>query len=521
MTSEVKDTENEVTDDTKATEGAKGIWVFYRSSATIHGVAQVAGPPLYSFRKWIWLFLVLSMGTGLCVILFIQVQRLASFPTRTSVRAEFDDEVPFPAVTLCNLNQFTKSRLPLDPGLRYLIKLLSEASVIGQETYTSTTTTPQPQTDLNPTSKNADISSSRVPRWSNITGPELHQIVWDTAQDTSDFLYLCSWERQIVPCREMFEATLTDLGVCFTFNGRGVGGRYKKLMSSQFGAWTGMRVLMFINQTEYYYAKTMQTGVKVLLHEPEVTPMPSTSGMLMRPGVSAHLAFRRTEHQGLAAPYKAYRNVYCVDTESSEYKHTLGRYGVYTETACYRDCLLEYVVARCNCTSPFEPEETRAVCSVDQMIECYIPVFNSFSNQDLYKCDCRPPCKRVMYNIKSSYADFASQFMEEMSRKERNRSDEDFLRRNVVDVRVFLDSMLVVRVQQEPEMTFTDILGTLGGHLGLFLGASILSITELTEMLLLLLLRCFRSRGKTAKNGKGEQNGAAVSSTITPRGNAT
>ena len=49
----------------------------------------------------------------------------------------------------------------------------------------------------------------------------------------------------------------------------------------------------------------------------------------------------------------------------------------------------------------------------------------------------------------------------------------------------------ILAITDMTKSCFFPFAGTLGGHLGLFLGASILSITELTELLLLLLLRCF------------------------------
>ena len=39
----------------------------------------------------------------------------------------------------------------------------------------------------------------------------------------------------------------------------------------------------------------IKSFLQVVLHEPDHEPMPTTSGMSIRPGVSAHLAFKRTE----------------------------------------------------------------------------------------------------------------------------------------------------------------------------------------------------------------------------------
>ena len=78
---------------------------------------------------------------------------------------------------------------------------------------------------------------------------------------------------------------------------------------------------------------------------------------------SLTLSLRKTlptvQHLGLSAPYKAYKNRYCLDTHAQDYQHTLHRHRSYSELACYRDCVLDVIVAQCNCTSPFEPGRCR------------------------------------------------------------------------------------------------------------------------------------------------------------------
>lgn len=188
-------------------------------------------------------------------------------------RADFETDVPFPAVTLCNLNQFFRSRVPDDPGLRYLIRLSSEYHTLINDSDDSTAPPPLNPVIPNPwrspntgTTANTSNTHSISPPpqtyvWSNITGPELSRVVWNAAHRKSEFLYLCAWNSQKIPCDEVFEERMTDLGVCFTFNGKST--RRKRRRSSTFGSWTGLRVLMIVDQDEYYFAKTMQTGVKV------------------------------------------------------------------------------------------------------------------------------------------------------------------------------------------------------------------------------------------------------------------
>ncbi|KAK7495302.1 hypothetical protein BaRGS_00013484 [Batillaria attramentaria] len=468
---------------TKEEDGVKRLLALYGNSASIHGMSQIGGPALYGYRRWLWVLLVLSMSIGLSVILYKQVRRLSNYPTRTTVRPEFQEEIEFPAVTICNLNQFYRDRLPDDPGLHHLIRISSEWTYLTKDDpHITTTTTTTTQSSAAPRTRTGSEAKSPSYPKSNITGTELYDIVWHAAHPKSSFLYKCTWQSRLVPCEDIFEARMTDLGVCFTFNGN----LSRKILTCPMtGPWMGLRVVLFLQQEQYYFAKTMQAGVKVVLHEPGREPMPDTAGLLVRPGVSAFMAFSKQ-----IAP---------------DFNRTLYRYRSYSQMACARDCLLAIAednqAARSISRLSFVSVTRRnlSFCSVDQMVSCYIPASDNFTFADLHACDCRPACERVSYNVKTSYADFASDFMEQQIPSDVGDGKAEFLSRNLVDVRVFLDTMTVLHVQQEPEMTLPDVLGALGGHLGLFLGASILSVTELTEMLVLLVLECIR-RGTERKS---------------------
>lgn len=77
----------------------------------------------------------------------------------------------------------------------------------------------------------------------------------------------------------------------------------------------------------------------------------------------------------------------------------------------------------------------------------------------------------------------------------------------------------ILAITDVTKCCYFPFAGTLGGHLGLFLGASILSITELTELLLLLLLRCFGclrgTRRRTERsNTQSKTDGSVAVATV-------
>ena len=55
---------------------------------------------------------------------------------------------------------------------------------------------------------------------------------------------------------------------------------------------------------------------------------------------------------------------------------------------------------------------------------------------------------------------------------------------------IYSKDMTTTMMEQIPTMTFTELLGTIGGLLGLWLGASMLSLLEFFELLINLFLLC-------------------------------
>ena len=74
--------------------------------------------------------MMLAMLSGLISLLYLHFQRYSLYPTVTVVNAHMTASVPFPAVTICNLNQYHHSRIPNDPNLRKLLYRLSDFAYI-------------------------------------------------------------------------------------------------------------------------------------------------------------------------------------------------------------------------------------------------------------------------------------------------------------------------------------------------------------------------------------------------------
>ncbi|ESO83844.1 hypothetical protein LOTGIDRAFT_168888 [Lottia gigantea] len=462
--------------------GAMDIMGMYGHSATIHGVSKVADPQIYRFRRWVWSILLISMAVGLAVVLYMQFTRFFEYPTVTMVNAEFHDELRFPAITICNINQYDRVRLPFAEDLRTLLYNLSEFSDlqgylehIDQRNYHYSS----PMSPVDP-------------------GTYLYDSVMYAAPLLEELFLLCMWKGKKLDCQDVMERVITDVGVCYRFNGN-ISDPY---IAGDTGPNHGLRVLLDIKQNNSFFSSTSQSGVKILVNEPDEAPILDNAGWFVRPGTSSNIGIRKEEFIGLKKPYKSFGTSYCLDTQQDGFKTPLSRYPdySYTRSTCRKECLLKYFGEKCNCRHFFVPGPER-YCSIYEFNECLLPAMrDSEIGKMMESCKgCPSTCQTVGYIPNLSSADFASSFIIDYMVTSGLLKDSQYMSNNVVDLRIYFDSLTVTQIQQKPELTIQGILADLGGLMGMFLGASILSITELVEFLALVCL-AGRNRRKVSDN---------------------
>ena len=427
----------------------------YVNTTATHGVRRMfVGTS--KIRRLFWVVLFVTAMVGALYNCGDRIRFLVSKPVTSLYTFEHPSSgLPFPAVTFCNVN--TASRRKLDMNYKNVLDFLS--CFLFELSY-------QARFNLslcNSTGVHQSILDSFI-----------GEIVFNASQDKDDFIVSCQWQGRECPIGSITKVG-TNIGLCYTFNGNFTRGEELRVKSS--GARFGLSLVLNIERDDYLRS-TLFEGVVISVHDQEVPPRPLQSGIYTAPGSSSFVALAVTDYHFLRPPFGD-----CSDGKP------LNFYSTYSIPACLLDQLFSRTGEYCECIDPSAPDPLDKSkysglrrCSL-RNISCVIDQFNQVPDES----SCPTACFLRKYTSQVSYAAFpASRHFSIINMKHDNInfSDTESARNNLVNVNVYFEDIQIANITEQEGYTVTALFSDIGGQLGLFLGVSILSITELLMWLI-------------------------------------
>ncbi|XP_064609107.1 acid-sensing ion channel 2-like [Liolophura sinensis] len=429
----------------------------FSQNATVHGLRHTSQHGL--FRRGFWCLAFLGMLSGLLYTVFSQVVVILEYPTITQQSMEFTAGLPFPAVTLCSLNQFRKSVVGDDPAIRQIQLAMSD---LGQMS---------PAINWSDPIWNYTMDQKAV--------EEMELYLEYIGHPLVETLMFCSWDNKIYECKDIFKVQKTDFGMCFTFNGREQNSTPRYSMHA--GSKYGLTVVAKIMQHEYILGSDNDVaGLRVLLHDPEETPLVEGRGFNVAPGKATKGSLKLKQVNYLPPPYKLPFGMVCRNTSAPDFQNMLTLYDRYDIMACFSECRSHYIYKVCGCRAIFDRER--------------------FMTENIsWTCGCPIPCKMNIYNAEVSMGDYpSSALMEQIQAIFNLTITEAEFRSNYLKLTLAYDEFLIESINQVPEFDFESIMSTFGGQLGIFIGASLLSLLEFIEFgLEIIFFKVLRIGNKT------------------------
>ncbi|XP_056654242.1 acid-sensing ion channel 1 isoform X1 [Monodelphis domestica] len=444
--------------------------VSFANSCTLHGASHVFVSGGLGPRQVLWaVAFALALGTFLYQV-GDRVTYYRSYPHVTLLDEVTSSELAFPAVTLCNINAVRLSQLSY-PDLLYLAPLLGLED--GED----------PGVPLAPPGPDA-FSGEPF---------NLHRFYNRSCHRLEDMLLYCSYRGG--PCGpHNFSVVFTRYGKCYTFNSGQDGRPLLKTMKG--GTGNGLEIMLDIQQDEYLpvWGETDETsfeaGIKVQIHSQDEPPFIDQLGFGVAPGFQTFVACQEQRLIYLPPPWGTCKAV----TMDSDF------FDSYSITACRIDCETRYLVENCNCRMVHMPGDA-PYCTPEQYKECADPALDFLVEKDQDYCVCDMPCNLTRYGKELSMVKIPSKASAKYLAKKFNKS-EQYIGENILVLDIFFEVLNYETIEQKKAYEIAGLLGDIGGQMGLFIGASILTVLELFDYAYEVIKHKLCRRGRCQKESK-------------------
>lgn len=455
----------------------------------------------------------------------------------TVVRKEADRGViPFPAITFCSNNGFIKSAV----GGTQSLLINSYASIGGMNTREAIKWS---NTCFNSSLPNQISEHGDGPITENllIRFPGGFPAAMRMSQiDSEKSILNCTQSGRTFDCSRQFLNKGTDFGFCFTFNGAasiansyplegkpcdvsfflngstvhiyaanascpddlirayGTTSEERVIFKSVFsGPLSGIRFQLLSNESEYCTATSgAQTGFVAIVHDLDAEPILMTKHYLMlSPGYSHNIGMKVKRTVRLTEKFG-----YCKS-------HLFLKF--YNETVAYTskdkyivDCLTSQILKKCGCLPYYAPPKSLFVLSL-QVMFCNYPQTICQLEQERVELSTNGecfhrmpvPCLETQITTQMTSSLYGSHNnLQWLKRRYVNASRMDLsqFRRNYFSANFYMRTSTYVIATQKVAMTWVDLMNSLGGAVGMAVGMSLITITELLSLAVLKSIAGFK-----------------------------
>ncbi|XP_015254446.1 PREDICTED: acid-sensing ion channel 1-like isoform X2 [Cyprinodon variegatus] len=458
----------------------KEITVSFIRRTKVHGLKFIFCPTKSKPQQLIWtlaFFLCISL---LCTWSWNRILYLMSYPVVTKIYMVWAHNMSFPAVTFCNKNVFRASSMTKDDLYHsgYWMDLMYHNHTVIKRSFNIIKESHKPALLSLLDFQNYTPPPDYFVNTTEMMGRLGHQLE-DMLLGCRFRGETCTYKNFSTVCRKRKIVTArcgiyTRYGKCYTFNS-GLDGN-PLLTTLKGGTGNGLEIMLDIQQDEYLpvWGETDETsyeaGIKVQIHSQDEPPFIDQLGFGVAPGFQTFVSCQQQLLQYLPQPWG--------DCKSTPIESDF--FSTYSITACRIDCETRYLLENCNCRMVHMPG-TSTVCTPEQYKDCADPALDFLVEKDNDYCVCQTPCNMTRYGKELSMVKIPSKASAKYLAKKFNKT-EQYIGENILVLDIFFEALNYEKIEQKA-YEIAGLLGDIGGQMGLFIGASVLTILEIFDYL--------------------------------------
>ena len=466
------------------TKKIKNVFVDVAQSSTIHAIPNIFRTKR-NILKLIWTVAFLAFFGFFLFQTYTSVCDYLSHEVVTKITINYQTQIEFPAITICNSNPLTTD-YSYDVVNQFLIKndllIKMNSSYFPNKYFIN---------EKNNISYDLSLKLLLM-KYYTLTNIFNNTNRTNFGQTIDQMLISC--KISLEPCfsKDFDRFFHPYFGNCFKYSA-------KKYISRP-GKMNALSIELFSGEVDDILSFGQVYGIHVFVDNISV-PLSHDSGIDISTGMETNLIIDRLDVNKIEDPYSNCLN----DLESFEYYKLITSYNqTYRQKDCFPICLQNFLLAECGCYDSnhlIENKKDHRMCLNLTELYCVFFKYRQFYSPDSkpYKnCTkyCPLECQFRYYGLKAFTNNYPTEVYAKALIEETNLTSRfkhkanltfEKIKNSILSLNIYYDELKYTQIDEIIKTQLFDLISNIGGNVGLFIGASFLSLLEFLEFLIELL----------------------------------
>jgi hypothetical protein len=462
-------------------EKIKGRLEDWSKSLTAHGFSNI----FLAKRKPIKILWILSLMSSImyCIYnIYSEIRGYLKYDHSTHLETVVEMPTLFPTISICNINPFITKKsenlireiFNLEYGINLTNYSLTPIELIEKLNYVNL------KAKLN----------AYLPEYKDEHRKEL-------GFSLEDILIECNYNHNACTHSDFVWFYSLNYGNCYRFNSgfNKIGDKQPIKRSVRPGSENGLSLVFFLGESENRFSSAWSTGLKIFVHNNTARPS-IYDGIEVKMATSTNIGVKRTFQLKLPKPYSE-----CIDLDDYEgsviFESMKNSSYKYRQKDCFDLCLQKDIINVCKCYDlNYERLDNVSACVNSSQLTCANEEYLKYTKDNMNKkctMHCPLECDEITYDYTLSSSDYPTEHVYDILKGDihvsrvSNLTYSKFKERSLM-VNIFYSQLNYLAITQVKKFQFMDLLASIGGLLGFFVGMSLLSFIELAEILMEIIM---------------------------------